>query len=188
MNKGEAFKTVGIQELRPDEYLTLTPECVEWFGEGYLRARISMLNTSLDANFKTHGNKDRSITIWYNPAPRIVKSKISPAINKLLELRTEFYNLTKQLPTNGTSNADTFAILDKREALQVEIDLALADLKRNPVKTHKGNAVHQTLDVILAHLHLTKEDWELCSGRDKTQLRVQAEIEIRNAQRNEEKQ
>jgi hypothetical protein len=169
-NRSQQAKGLKLELLAPGQQRTIDTQTVESIGVPLIRERCSRINREFDGNFRVHKYPDGSVGIWHDPSPR--KIQVQPIVGNLLELRKQFV----ALPNDQ-------AHLNERLALHEQIQNIWESLKQPIAKNAKGGLIRQPLEVVLNHIHLSKEEWDLIPSRDKTRIRIQAEIEIREQQR-----
>lgn len=181
-NKAMGLRAMHLEQMPPNEYVTLNPIEAEQYGDKWIRVKVSQLNSKYGINLRVHRYKeDGSIQIWHDPTPRDKPSQTSVTFERLVKLKQEQAQLAVQVRAEYNPE-----LIQRLLTLQDQIELCLAELRqplKNAAKKHSGGRLGQPLAVILAHLHINEEEWALLPKTEQTRQWVRAEVEIKQQQR-----
>lgn len=186
ISRSEQARELKLETLAPGNNWTIPPAIVGNIGIPIIRERCSRINREFKANMRVHKNNDGSVCVWHDPAPAPAKFKGSKAFEELADTTKRRNWLALQI-RNELDNAKKMELLDELGKLDDKISECLYQLKeaklKKEAKKSKGGRIQQSLETVLKHIGVTEEIWNLLPKYEQTRRWIAAEVEIRDAQR-----
>lgn len=176
MSKATEFRAMMLQNMPLTYHVTIDADKAANMGHALIRREVSLINRNHSLFLQCHKNEDGSMTIWNNPeVPERVRGEHFERLVSLQRAMRDYQGLKSQ---SDDPNAYIPEMLD----IQGQIDECLQALKGNanaPKVYQSPGKIHQPLNVILDHLAITEDIWNLLPPREQLKQRIKAQIEIR---------
>lgn len=176
-----------LDNLRPGQWFVIPYHITFTLNLKNFRARIGDMNRTRNLNLKVH--VDRSIPpykpqwwVWYCPDPKPIYKYLktaprhlpNPLLSQLQSLHQEF---------KDAMDRDDITLAVQIQGAMDEIKLKLSTTinshrKTSPKLFKSKNSISYPLQYILAHLHLTKEQFTKLPIQEQIQLRITAGIAL----------
>jgi len=184
--RSKEFKSWQLDKMPIDASWTLNSADVERLNERTIRVHVSVINRVHQMNLKSHKNEDKSLTIWHDPTPRVVKP-LNPLFQELLDTQQRYNVLKAEIQFKHSQEPSINASEELRLFGEAEdkINSILAALRQRQetwTRKNHGGRVAQPLGVILNRLGITREIWDLQTPNEKVRRWIAEEVKIKQEQ------
>lgn len=184
--RSKQFKDWQLDKMPLNASFVLSQFEVEMLTDQAIRAHVSVINRVYHINLKAHRNEDRSMIIWHDPKPRVIKP-MNPLFQDLLDTQQEYERIKAETKRKLTAHPPENAAKDLQlyGELEDKINDIIAALKQKQetwTRKNRGGMIRQPLDVVLNRLHITKEIWDLIPRGEQTRRWIAEEVKIKMEQ------
>ena len=184
ITKGEAFKILALDALKPSHQTIIEPIAVEWFGLAFIRVKVSELNRRNKMNLRVHKYPTGQVGVWHDPNPIPPKFKGVGLFDQLLQVKRQHAELRKK--HDVTQGHERNLMVNQLIELNEKAEEIVKEMKRqseDKTRKNSGGRISQPLEVVLKHIGVTEAEWGLLPGYEQTRRWIKAELEIKEMQR-----